>query len=73
MPVANAYRVPSWPKKPPRPRHRRLRPVRTLSAQSSLLFTVTVYLLLAMYVAHVRTLWLLMGMRMPDGCGCLIR
>jgi len=47
--------------------------VRTLSAQSSLLFTVTVYLLIAMYVAHTRTLWLRMGLRMPDECGCMIR
>jgi hypothetical protein len=72
MPVANVYRVPSWPAKPRRPTPRRFRPARTLSVHSSLLLAVTVYLLLAMYVAHVRTLWLLMGLRMPDECGCIL-
>jgi hypothetical protein len=73
MPVANVYRVPSWPAKPLRPAPRRFHPVRTLPVHSSMLLAVTVYLLLAMYVAHVRTLWLRMGLRMPDECGCILR
>jgi hypothetical protein len=65
MPPSNLYRQASWPKKPPRPRPRRFRPQRALPVQTSLLLAVTVYLLLAMYVAHVRTLVVSWGVWTP--------
>jgi len=67
--LVQPYRDPCWPKNPRRPRLRRFRPVRTIHAQSSLLLTVTVYLLiLAIYPLHLLTLAMARGPLTPRVC-----
>jgi hypothetical protein len=68
------YRVPSWPFRKPWPKPRRHHPVRAISLPACLLLTVTTYLLIsALFVLHPLTLAMSMGLRMPDGCGCLFQ
>ncbi len=74
MHPTSPYREPCWPNRPARPKLRRFSAARAIPAQCSLLLTATVYLLLAaLYVEHPLVLALRMGLRMPDGCGCLVR
>jgi len=65
VPPLAPYRAPSWPEKPRRSPLRRFRPVRSLPVHTSLLLTLTVYLFVAMYVGHVLTLALRMGLHLP--------
>ena len=65
MPPLAPYRAPSWPEKPRRRPLRRFRPVRSLPVHTGLLLTLTVYLFVAMYVGHVITLALRLGLHLP--------